>query len=227
MSVLNTLAFVVFPYLALATFVVGHIYRYLTEPYTWNSKSSELLEKDGLKFGITVFHWGVILTLLGHGGGLLIPQKVYDAVGIDSQVHTRIALVVGFIVGAAALLGLVLLIWRRTTRDRVLATTTLNDFVTLGLLLFVITAGLANVIYGFFEHFDVLHSIAPWLRGILTLTPDPTLVAQVPVRYKIHILSAFALIGFSPFSRLVHIWSVPIPYLFRRWIVFRRREASY
>lgn len=227
MSVLNTLAFVVFPYLALTTFVVGHLYRYLTDPYDWNSKSSELLDKEGLKIGITIFHWGVILTLMGHAGGLLIPQSLFDAVGIDSQAHNQIAVVTGFIVGAAALLGLVLLIWRRITKDRVLATTTLNDFVTLGLLLFVVTAGLANVVYGFFEHFDVLHSIAPWIRGIVTLTPDPTLMVQVPVRYKLHILSAFALIGFSPFSRLVHIWSVPLTYVFRRHILFRRREASF
>jgi nitrate reductase gamma subunit len=227
MNILNTLAFLVFPYLALTTFVVGLLYRYLTNPYDWNSKSSELLDKEGLKIGITIFHWGVILTLLGHGGGLLIPQKVYDFVGINSQVHTRLALVVGFIVGGAALLGLVLLTWRRITKDRVLATTTLNDFVTLGLLLFVITAGLANVVYGFFEHFDVLHSIAPWIRGIVTMTPDPSLMVQVPLRYKVHILSAFALIGFSPFSRLVHIWSAPFTYLFRRWIVFRRREVSF
>jgi nitrate reductase gamma subunit len=227
MSGLNTLAFVVFPYLALTTFVVGHLYRYLTNPYDWNSKSSELLDKEGLKIGITIFHWGVILTLIGHAGGLLIPQSLFDKVGIDSQAHTQIALVTGFIVGAAALLGLVLLIWRRITRDRVLATTTLNDFATLGLLLFVVTTGLANVVYGFFEHFDVLHSVAPWIRGIVTLTPDSTLMVQVPVRYKVHILSAFSLIGFSPFSRLVHIWSVPLTYVFRRYVIFRRREASF
>ncbi|MBE9533408.1 MAG: respiratory nitrate reductase subunit gamma, partial [Proteobacteria bacterium] len=96
MSVLNTLAFVVFPYLALTTFVVGHLYRYLTNPYDWNSKSSELLDKEGLKIGITIFHWGVILTLMGHAGGLLVPQSLFDAVGIDSQAHTQIAVVTGF-----------------------------------------------------------------------------------------------------------------------------------
>jgi nitrate reductase gamma subunit len=39
-------------------------------------------------------------------------------------------------------------------------------------------------------------------------------------------LSALALLGFSPFSRLVHIWSVPVTYLFRRYVVFRRREEG-
>jgi nitrate reductase gamma subunit len=227
MNILNTLAFLVFPYLALTTFVVGHLYRYLTNPYDWNSKSSELLDKKGLKFGVTIFHWGIIFTLLGHGAGLLIPQRYWDAVGINSQAHTLFATYSGFIVGAMALLGLALLIYRRISKDRILATTSLNDFVTLGLLFFVVATGFANVISGLYEHFDILTTIAPWLRGIVTLTPDPTLMLQVPLRFKIHILAVLALLGFSPFSRLVHIWSVPLTYLFRRLIVFRRREASF
>jgi len=226
MNILNTLAFLVFPYLALTTFVVGHIYRYVVNPHGWNTKSSELLDKRGLKFGVTFFHWGIIFTLLGHGAGLLIPQKYWDAVGINSQAHTLFATYSGFIVGAMALLGLALLIYRRISKERILATTSLNDFVTLGLLAFVVTTGFANVINGLYEHFDILTTIAPWLRGILTLTPDASLMLEVPLRFKVHILAVLTLLGFSPFSRLVHIWSVPLTYLFRRWIVFRRREAS-
>ena len=227
MNILNTLAFVVFPYLALTTCVVGHLYRYITDPYGWNAKSSELLEKRGLKFGITIFHWGIIFTLMGHGAGLLIPQRYWDAVGIDSQAHTLFATYSGVLVGAAALLGLTLLIYRRISQDRILATTSLNDFVTLGLLFFVVATGFANVVSGLYDHFDILTTIAPWLRGILTLTPDASLMLEVPLRFKVHILAVLTLLGFSPFSRLVHIWSVPLTYLFRRLIVFRRREASF
>jgi nitrate reductase gamma subunit len=226
MNTLNTLAFLVFPYLALTTSVVGHLYRYLSDPYGWNTRSSELLEKKGLKFAVTIFHWGIIFTLLGHGVGLLIPQRYWDVVGIDSRTHTVFATLSGFIVGAAALLGLALLIYRRITKDRILATTTLNDFVTLGLLLFVVATGFTNVVSGLYEHFDILTTVAPWLRGIVTLTPDPNLMLEVPLRFKIHILAVLTLIGFWPFSRLVHIWSVPLTYLFRRWIIFRRREVN-
>jgi nitrate reductase gamma subunit len=49
---------------------------------------------------------------------------------------------------------------------------------------------------------------------------------EVPLSYKVHVLSALALLGFSPFSRLVHIWSIPIFYLIRRPIVFRRHPAN-
>ena len=227
MDTLNTLAFLVFPYLALTTSVVGHLYRYLSDPYGWNTRSSELLDKKGLKVAVTVFHWGIIFTLLGHGAGLLIPQKYWDGLGIDSQTHTMFAVYSGVLVGAAALLGLALLVYRRIVKDRVLTTTNLNDFVTLGLLLLVVATGFANVVGSLYEHFDILTTVAPWLRGIVTLTPDPTLMLQVPIRFKFHILAVMALIGFWPFSRLVHIWSVPLTYLFRRRILFRRREASF
>jgi nitrate reductase gamma subunit len=139
-------------------------------------------------------------------------------VGINSQAHTLFATYSGFIVGAMALLGLALLIYRRISKDRILAITSLNDFVTLGLLFFVVATGFTNVISGLYEHFDILTTIA---------TPDASLMLEVPLRFKVHILAVLTLLGFSPFSRLVHIWSVPLTYLFRRWIVFRRREASF
>jgi nitrate reductase gamma subunit len=221
MTWVEILAFVGFPYLALATFVVGHTYRYVTDAFGWNARSSELLDKESLKTGITVFHWGILLTLVGHTGGLLIPQSLYDAMGINGQTHTRIAYYSGFVVGVAAFVGIFLLFRRRLSRTRLRATTTMNDWITLLLLVWVIGAGLYNVA---FEHFYVLDTIAPWIRGIVTLRPDPTLMRDVPLSYKVHILSALALLGFSPFSRLVHIWSVPVTYLFRRYVVFRRRE---
>jgi nitrate reductase gamma subunit len=224
MNAINVLAFVIFPYLALATFVIGNFYRYVSDQFNWNPKSSEILSKGNLKLGVTLFHWGIILTLLGHAGGLLIPQRFYDAVGIDGETHTRIAIYAGLVVGLAAFAGMAILSWRRATDRRVrVANTNMTVVVTLVLLIVTIGAGLYNVIFG---HYYVLDTVAPWIRGILLLKPEPTLMLEVPLSYKIHILSAFTLIGFSPFSRLVHIWSAPITYLFRRWIVFRRREVS-
>lgn len=217
------LAFLVFPYLALTTFVVGHAYRYIVDPFFWNAKSSEFLEKKNLYSGITLFHWGILLTLLGHAGGLLIPQTFFDMVGIDSQAHLRVAYWSGLVVGAAAFVGSIWLLWRRVTVKRIQATTTLNDYVTLAGLVFVTGAGLFNVVFG---HFYVLDTIAPWIRGIVFFQPNPELMSAVPLSYKIHILSAFALLGFSPFSRLVHIWSAPFTYLLRRHMVFRRRVAD-
>jgi len=223
MNLTNMLAFLVFPYLALATFVVGHAYRYIVDPFTWNAKSSEFLEKKTLYSGITLFHWGILLTLLGHAGGLLIPQELFDMAGIDGQTHTQIAYWTGLVAGAAAFVGSIWLLRRRITVKRIQATTTLNDTVTLAGLIFVTGLGLYNVVSG---HFYVLDTIAPWIRSIVFFQPNPELMSAVPLSYKIHILSAFALLGFSPFSRLVHIWSAPFTYLLRKHIIFRRRVTD-
>jgi nitrate reductase gamma subunit len=209
----------------LTTFVVGHAYRYIVDPFSWNAKSSEFLEKKILYPGITLFHWGILLTLIGHAGGLLIPQAAFDMVGIDGQAHTRMAYWAGLAFGALAFIGAIWLLWRRITVKRIQATTTLNDYVTLSGLVFVTGVGLFNVVFG---HFYVLDTVAPWIRGIVLLRPSPELMLTVPFSYKIHILSAFALLGFSPFSRLIHIWSAPFTYPLRRYILFRQRvsEAS-
>jgi nitrate reductase gamma subunit len=219
----NLLAFLVFPYLSLTVFVVGHSYRYFTDPFHWNAGSSELLEKESLKAASLVFHYGIILTFVGHAGGLLIPQSVYDQFGIDGRVHTRIAIVLGALFGVAALLGNALLIWRRLTNKRVLVTSASMDLVTVVLLFLVIAVGTYNV---FFGHYYVLDTIAPWIRGIVVFTPEPRLMADVPFSYQLHILLSFTLLAISPFTRLVHIWSVPIPYVFRNTIVFRKHQAE-
>jgi nitrate reductase gamma subunit len=223
MELVYTLVFTVFPYLCLTTFVVGHGYRYVTDRYHWNARSSEFLEKKSLFYGSVLFHWGIVLTFLGHAGGLLIPQKYFDLAGIDYQTHLAIAYWAGVAAGLAAFVGALLLLRRRLTHARVQAAGTLNDTLTIGGLLFVIGAGLYNVLFG---HYNVLYTLAPWIRGIVTFTPEPMLMREVPLSYKVHVLSALALLGFSPFSRLVHIWSIPIFYLIRRPIVFRRHPAN-
>jgi nitrate reductase gamma subunit len=223
MNLTYELAFKVFPYLCLTIFVVGHAYRYVTDRYYWNARSSEFLEKNSLFYGSILFHWGILFTLLGHAGGLLIPQSVFDLVGINSKAHLSIAYWSGLLVGIAAFAGSLLLLWRRINNPRVKAAGTVNDIITISGLVIVIGIGLFNVVFG---HYNVLYTVAPWIRGIVTFRPDASLMLQVPISYKLHILSALALLAFSPFSRLVHIWSAPVFYIIRRRIVFRRKPGT-
>jgi nitrate reductase gamma subunit len=223
MDLWYTLIFTVFPYICLTTFIVGHAYRYVTDRFAWNSHSSQLLDNRSLRWGVILFHIGIILTFVGHAGGLLIPQKYYDLVGITSQMHLTIAHRSGNVVGMAALVGCILLLRRRLTNPRVRAAGSLNDLITLWGLTVVVAGGVYNVLFG---HYNVLDSVAPWIRGIVFFSPDAELMRPVPLSFKIHVTLAWALLGFSPFSRLVHIWSLPISYLFRRPLVFRRLPAT-
>lgn len=219
----NIIAFVIFPYVALTVFVVGHLYRYATDLYHWNSKSSELLDKGSLRYGIIIFHWGIIITFLGHLSGLLTPQWFLTRIGISAQFHDFLALFVGKIVGLMAAIGLILLLVRRLGSRRIRANPSWNDLAIVVFLLVVVSLGTFNA---WIPRCDVLNTVAPWIRSILTFAPEPQLMESVPWTYKIHVLAALGVLAFSPFTRLVHIWSVPIPYLYRRYIVFRRREAS-
>lgn len=223
MDLSYTLMFTVFPYLCLATFVVGHAYRYITDRFGWNARSSEFLEKKALFAGSVLFHWGIVFTFLGHAAGLLMPQRVLDRLGVNGQAHMEIAYWSGLAVGIAAFIGALLLLKRRLTHPRVKAVHRLNDTITISAVSLVVAAGLYNVVFG---HYNVLYSVAPWIRGIVTFTPDAMLMKAVPLSYKIHVTAAWALLGFSPFSRLVHIWSAPVFYFFRRHIVFRRNSGT-
>jgi nitrate reductase gamma subunit len=223
MNTIEIVLFVVFPYVCLTCFVAGHLYRYVTDRYNWNARSSEFLEKRNLRYGSVLFHWGLVFTFIGHFGGLLMPQSLFDAVGFDAEAHLAAAYWSGLAVGLAAFVGALLLLFRRVIRARVRAAGTTNDLFTLIFLAFVIGAGLYNVLFG---HYNVLDTLAPWIRGIITLRPHPELMRAVPLSYKVHVLGALALLGFSPFSRLVHIWSVPLFYFFRAQILFRRKPAG-
>ena len=221
MDLAYTLLFTVFPYICLATFVVGHAYRYVTDRYAWNARSSEFLEKKTLFWGSVLFHVGIIFTFIGHAGGLLIPQKYYDLVGIDSETHLAIAHWSGEVVGIAALAGCLLLLWRRVSIPRVRLAGSGNDIFTLAALNLIIATGVYNVFWG---NYNVLDSVAPWIRGIVFFSPDAELMRPVPLSFKIHVTTAWALLGFSPFSRLVHIWSAPVFYIMRPPILFRKKR---
>lgn len=223
MTLWHTLIFTVFPYICLTTFVVGHVYRYVTDRFGWNARSSEFLEKKSLFYGSFLFHFGIIATFIGHAGGLLVPQRMLDRVGITAQTHMLIAHWNGLAVGMAAFAGILVLGWRRWKQPRLKMVTTPNDIVTLAALTVVIATGLYNVL---FSDYNVLYSVAPWIRGIVTFTPDSTLMLDVPLSFRIHVTAAWALLAFSPFTRLVHIWSVPLFYLVRPFIVFRRQSRQ-
>lgn len=221
MSTFYLLAFVVYPYLVIASFFGGHAYRYMTDMYHWNSGSSELLDKGSLRYGITLFHWGIIFTFFGHFFGLLTPQRFLDRIGISAAFHETVAVYTGMVFGTLAVIGLILLLLRRVRVRNIAATTTPSDIVVLVLLLIVVALGTFNT---YFMRFDVVGTIAPWIQSIVALHPQPELMEPVPFSYKVHILAALALLAYSPFSRLVHIWSAPVQYLARKYLVFRTRQ---
>ena len=226
---MNTLLWVVFPYVCLAIFVVGHWWRYKYDKFGWTTRSSQLYEDTLLKWGSPLFHFGMLGVVGGHIIGLLLPKGWTDAIGISESTYHAFALGGGLIAGAMALVGLVMLVYRRRTVRSVFKATTPMDKVMYLLLGAVILLGcwntFASVVLHSSEHFNYRTTVSPWFRGIFYGQPDAALMTGVPLGFQLHALLAFALFALWPFTRLVHVFSAPLGYLTRPYVVYRSRDV--
>jgi nitrate reductase gamma subunit len=102
--------FGVYPYVAIAVFLLGSLLRFDTDQYGWRSKSSQFLRRKQLVAGSILFHVGILGILGGHAVGLLTPVAIFDAVGISHGFKQGLAIVAGGIFGTACMIGLLLLI---------------------------------------------------------------------------------------------------------------------
>ncbi|KPV44238.1 respiratory nitrate reductase subunit gamma [Alicyclobacillus ferrooxydans] len=216
---------VVFPYLTLAVMIIGMLYRFVYNQRGWGSKSSEILEKKWLRWGSLMFHWGILCVVAGHVMGLLVPISVYKALGVSTEFYHTNADVFGGLAGLVATAGIVILLVRRTFNVRVRMNSSTSDFVALVLLLIVVGLGVLvtvgyNNIYGPYEYRT---TVGPWIRELIVFHPNAALMKTVPTLLKVHIVASFALFAVWPFTRLVHVFSVPIRYPFRAPMQYRSR----
>lgn len=216
---------VIFPYLTVTIFIVGHIYRYTTDQLTWTAKSSEFLEKKSLRWGSMLFHIGIIFVFAGHVVGLLVPKSLTASLGVSESLYHAGAVFGGGFAGLLTFAGILILLTRRLTNKRVRMTSDTSDMITIIIILLIIVLGMYNKLIGsqFHPLFDYRETISPWFRGLLTFNPDAALMQGVPLGFRLHILLSFALLGIWPFTRLVHVWSVPLSYFKRSYILYRKR----
>lgn len=217
------------PYVALAMIVVGTWWRYRYDKFGWTTRSSQLYESRLLRIGSPLFHFGMLVVILGHVIGLLIPESWTEAVGISEHMYHWGAAIPGVIAGVATLIGVALLVYRRRTRGPVFSATTLNDKVMYLVLVAAIVAGLATTMIGAFEGNEAHNyreTVSPWFRSIWILQPRGDLMAEAPLSFHIHVMIALVLFAIWPFTRLVHAFSAPFAYLFRPYIVYRGRDEA-
>jgi nitrate reductase gamma subunit len=223
---MSILLWAIFPYLAAVVLVSGLIWRYRYDKFGWTTRSSQIYESSILRWGSPLFHFGMIAVLFGHIGGLLVPEAWTEAVGIDDHTYHVVAASLGTVAGTCTVVGLGMLVWRRRFTGAVFAATTKNDKTMYVVLGGVIALGLfatvqANVASG---GYDYRQTISPWLRSLFLLRPRIELMAGVPVPFQVHILAAFTLFAFWPFTRLVHAFSAPVGYVTRPYVVYRSRD---
>jgi nitrate reductase gamma subunit len=222
---MNEILFVVFPYVCLTIFVVGHYWRYRYDKFGWTTRSSQLYENRLLRIGSPLFHFGILGVLLGHVIGLGVPEAWTAAVGVNEGLYHFMAVSVGAVAGLATVVGMLILIYRRRTTGPVFSATTPMDKVMYLFLASVIFLGLYNTVAAnIFGHYDYREGVSVWFRGLFRLSLHPELMAEAPLGFRLHGLIAFALFALWPFTRLVHVFSAPLGYVTRPYIVYRSRD---
>lgn len=227
MNYLDQFAFQLYPYIAMAVFFIGSWARFDRAMYTWRTGSSQLLSSRGMRLGSNLFHVGILVVLGGHLVGLLTPHAVYELV-ITAPQKQLLAMVVGGVFGVICLAGLLILLVRRLFNPRVRATGTVGDSVILVLLLLQLLLGLYTIVLSS-HHMDgsVMIALAEWAQHIVTFRwGAASYVLGVDWVYKAHIFLGMTLFLVAPFTRLVHVWSIPVSYLWRPYQVVRRRQAT-
>ncbi len=222
---LDTFLFAVFPYLAVALAVVAGIWRYFGDRFSYSSQSSQFLENRALFWGSVTWHYGIIVVLLAHIAALAFSAQWADLVSEPARLYTLE--VIGLALGLLALLGLALLILRRLRSSRVLAVTSAADWVLLAVLLGQVALGVfVALVYRWGSDWYV-HTAGPWVVSLLKLQPKIEFITILPWVVKLHALGGFLLIALFPFTRLVHVVTFPITYLWRPYqvVIWNRRPA--
>ncbi len=230
LNYLDQFLFVALPYLAFGVFFIGTIQRYRQQSFTYSSLSSQLLENKHHFWGLVPFHYGILVIITGHVVGFLVPSAVLAWNG--RPVRLYILEVSALICGMLAFVGLVSAVYRRIRYRKIRMVTTTPDWVLFGMLLFQIFSGIYVSIFVGWGSSWYAAAAAPYLRSLLYFSPDITYLAEMPWMVRLHMINAFLLVAFFPFTRLVHILVIPNMYLWRRpqvvrWNVDRRTSPSH
>ena len=228
MSALDILLWGVLPYVVIVVLVGGTVWRWRYDQFGWTTRSSQLYESRLLRWGSPLFHFGILVVLVGHLIGLVIPKSWTDRVLSQEAYHVQ-ALLLGSVAGLATLVGVVILVYRRRTTGPVFMATTRNDKLMYAVLVLAIVTGLATTFLGALRTGDSHNyrlSVSLWFRSLFVLHPNVQAMAGADTAYQVHALIGLALFALWPFTRLVHAFSAPVGYLFRPYVVYRRRTPA-
>ncbi|MEU9049837.1 respiratory nitrate reductase subunit gamma [Streptomyces sp. NPDC048384] len=224
---MTTLLWGFLPYVVFALLVAGLIWRHRYDRFGWTTRSSQVYESRLLNIASPAFHYGILFVLVGHLVGLFVPESWTDALGVSERTYHLFSLYGGTAAGVLTVAGIALLIYRRRTKAPVFRATTANDKLMYVVLAAAIVMGMvAKLSHSSGDGYNYRQSIAPWARSLFTLQPDLDRMAGVPVLYEVHAVIGMVLIALVPYTRLVHMFSAPVQYLFRPYLVYRSRDPE-
>ncbi|MDP1622493.1 MAG: respiratory nitrate reductase subunit gamma [Bacteroidales bacterium] len=201
------------PYTALIVMLVGSVYVYGTQAYKVTSLSTQFLESRELFFGGLFMHWGIVALFIGHLIAFLFPSAVIAWGG--NPVRLIVLEVTALIFGISFFTGVIILIYRRMRNKRLHRATTDMDIVVFIVLLAQAVTGMWIALTYKWGSAWFAAVLTPYLRSLFLLSPDLAAVSAMPIIVKLHISTAFVLIGLIPFSRFMHFLVFPVKYFWR------------
>lgn len=212
---LGLLLFGVFPYVTLIIFLIGSIYRYRKSGFQVSSLSSQFLEGRKLFWGSQPFHWGILVLFFGHLIAFLVPRAILAWNG--QPVRLLILEGTAFSFGLLSLWGLLMLVRRRLTSQRIMVVSSKMDMVVYIVLLVQIVTGLSVAFFLRWGSSWFASVLSPYLKSIFVFNPDVKAVSALPWLIQVHIISAFVIITIIPFTRFIHFLVAPIDYIWRNY----------
>lgn len=147
----------------------------------------------------------------------------------SSPIRLYLLEITGLAFAILTVIGLTASIVRRLKVSKIGVVTSKRDWVLYAMLLIQVLTGIEIAIRLRWGSAWFAAVASPYLWSIFKFNPRIDLISPLPALVKLHIVMAYLIIGYFPFTRLVHILVVPNPYLWRkpqiaRW--YRRPQRT-
>lgn len=220
-SSLTLIAFVGLPYASAALFVFGLLHRIREHNFSIVSPSSQFLENRLHFWALVPFHYGLLLVLLVHLWALLAPSSLLfwnsnpvRLIGLEWLTLSA---------GLLTLFGISASMVRRIRTSSLRRLTRKPDWLLFSMISFQVLTGILTALFSRWGTSWFAAAGTPFLRSLFLLSPDVNYIATAPLLLKLHVINAFLLLAYLPFSKLIHALIVPLFYFWRPLIVFKWR----
>lgn len=204
----------VYPYVVFTLFFTVPFIRMVFRPYSLTTRASGLFNRRTQGYAMHLFHWGILLVLLGHIAGFIGGSLYFDA-WVDPFFYW--AALIG---GLMTLAGSVIALGRRFLIPEVRAMSSqLDDYLVHFFIIAILGLALYQVIFD--DVFGLVYGAAPWFASIWVFAPEPELMEGMTLLTQIHVFLALTFFGYFPFTKLAHFWTFPINYFVRPYQVMR------
>lgn len=130
----------------------------------------------------------------------------------------------GSVFGTAAVVGITILLVRRLKDQRIKINSTPADILLIVLLLFEMGLGLASIFISAGSSVENYAALGVWAQKVITFQPDAgAVIISHSIIYKLHIVTGLFIFMIFPYTKLMHMFVLPVAYFFRSGYQMVRR----